>query len=162
MLQLTLRTNDGEEFSVDKDILCHSHLFKNMLIDLGIDGDKPSVEPLTLTAVNGWTLQKIIDWNVTHKDLPFRELGEDENPRVELTEEDEALLDVTDEQLLDILYCANYLDLPDLVDAVTQKIANMTEKLSSEQIEQLFGLKHDEGEEEKGLQWYDSCDVSPF
>ena len=67
MPEIQLVSSDGQQFSVELEIIKQSVTIKTMLEDLGIDEDYNS-EPVPLPNVEGSILDKIIQWCNQHKD----------------------------------------------------------------------------------------------
>ena len=105
LMKITLKSSDGKEFVVEEDAAFQSNLLKKMISDLGIeDPDSPLLaEALPISSVDSWTLEKILDWCTKHRHELYKPKEEHEDPRIQLTKEDEEYMDVTSEQLLAIL-----------------------------------------------------------
>lgn len=105
MLNFILEANDGTMITVEEDVAYQSNLIKKMVENLGLQDSESSIlsEPLPITNIDGWALQKIFDWCTKHRGEVFQPKEEHEDPRITLTKEDEEYLDMSNDQLLSVL-----------------------------------------------------------
>ncbi|XP_014230239.2 S-phase kinase-associated protein 1-like [Trichogramma pretiosum] len=94
-------------------------MVKTMIESLG---DEELDEVLPLKNVKSDTLEKVIEFATHHKNDPMpKEDGTDE--KTQMTEWDPTSLKVELDPLFELTLAANYLDMKDLLDLVTQLIA---------------------------------------
>ena len=104
MLELTLKSSDGVEITIKEDIACQSNLLRQMITDLQLTPDSPILkEPIPTPNISGETLHRIIDWCILHRGETFVPKPPHEDPRIELTEEDQIWMDVSSDQLMNML-----------------------------------------------------------
>lgn len=105
MMKFILKSGDGVEVIVEEDAAFQSNLLKKMVMDLGIEEpDSPMLaEALPITCLNGWTLQKVVDWCNSNRGQIFKPKGVYDDPRITLSTDDLKYLDVTNAQLKDLL-----------------------------------------------------------
>ena len=105
MMEFTLLANDGETIEVPEDAAFQSNLLKKMVSDLGISSadDARLTDALPISNVNGWTLKKVVEWCEAHRGETYKPKEEHEDPRISLTDADKEYMDVTSEQLKDML-----------------------------------------------------------
>ncbi|XP_023313281.1 E3 ubiquitin ligase complex SCF subunit sconC-like [Trichogramma pretiosum] len=85
-------------------------------------GENELDEVLTLKNIKSDTLEKVIEFATHHKNDPMpKGDGTDEKPQ--MTEWDRTFLKVDLDTLFELTLAANYLDMKDLLDLVTQTIA---------------------------------------
>ena len=102
MMTFSLEANDGFVITIQEDVAFQSNLLKSMYIDRCEDPNPPT-PVLPLANVDGPTLQKIIDWCTQHRGEVYKPKEEHEDPRINLTKEDEEYMNVSSETLLAIL-----------------------------------------------------------
>lgn len=164
VLLVKLESSDNCVFEVEKDVAFKSRLIQAMMTGLKVDAnDERLNDSLELHNVDAKTLKKILEYCEKYKNVEYVPKGDDEDTRVTLTEDDKAYLDVSGDDLVDILLVsffsiartkvivqgANYLDIPGIVDIVTQKIADLTIGKTVEQLRKLFGVQNDFSEQEQ-------------
>ncbi|XP_014231511.1 S-phase kinase-associated protein 1-like [Trichogramma pretiosum] len=118
VLILHLQSSDGVVFDVELAIAKRSMMIRTMIESLGEDSLD---EVLPLTKIKSDTLKKVIEFATHHKNDPMpKEYGTDERTR--MTEWDRTFLEVDLGTLFSLARAANYLDMKDLLDLVTQAI----------------------------------------
>ncbi len=86
MSNITLKSNDGKSFEIEKELACESELIKSMTEDLG-------QETIPLDQVDSETLDIVVKWLNLMKQQPPQS---SEELNVELEEWEKPLLEVTD------------------------------------------------------------------
>ncbi|XP_023315996.1 S-phase kinase-associated protein 1-like [Trichogramma pretiosum] len=115
---LHLQSSDGVVFDVELAIAKRSYMVKTMVESLG---EEELDEVLTLKNIKSDTLEKVIEFATHHKNDPMpKGDGTDEKPQ--MTEWDQTFLKVDLDTLFELTLAANYLDMKDLLDLVTQTI----------------------------------------
>ncbi|KAJ3119936.1 hypothetical protein HK098_005000 [Nowakowskiella sp. JEL0407] len=152
MSQVTLISQDGLSFSVEKIVAERSLLLKNMLDDVG-DEDSP----IPLPNVTGNILQKIIDYCTHHKSDPPTPSDDDRENFESSTRKrsddidlwDSEFIKVNNDELFEIILAANYLDIKALLDLGCKTVANMIKGKSPEAIREMFNIENDFTPEEE-------------
>ena len=111
MMEFSLLANDGEKVTVQEDVAFQSNLLKKMVSDLGISSSDDAMlsDSLPISNVNGWTLNKIMEWCTVHRGETYKPKEEHEDPRITLTNEDRVYMDVTSDQLHAMLMVRSFL-----------------------------------------------------
>ena len=144
-----LKSNDGQIFEVDEKILEISTVLKNLAIDF----PEPEYE-LPTNEVDGKTLSKIIDYLKEYKDKKPKEI-----PKPLPNDDLESLISKWDaqfimplslEECVDLVNAANFLDIPDLVNLSTARLAYELINCPIEEAKQKFGVIDDMTIEEMG------------
>ncbi|KAJ9119102.1 hypothetical protein QFC22_003593 [Naganishia vaughanmartiniae] len=152
---VTLTTNDGEKFEVEKPVAERSVLIKNMIEDIGGD-----TEPIPLPNVSASVLKKVdtlvLEWCEHHKADPMpavpdaNDAAEETRRRnIDISEWDGKFIQVDQEMLFEIILAANYLDIKPLLDLGCKTVANMIKGKSPEEIRKLFNIQNDFTPEEE-------------
>ena len=105
MMKFVLKSDDGKEFTLTQDVAFQSNLIKKMIEDLGIDDPESPMltEPLTVSNVDAWTLEKIIEYCTRNRGTAYKVKSGSECQRVNLTSWDEQWMEVESDQLLSML-----------------------------------------------------------
>jgi S-phase kinase-associated protein 1 len=117
---VTLETSDGKQYKLQENVICQSHLIKNMLDDLEITHDI-----IPLPNITSSIMDIIVRYGEIHKD------GTEDS-----AEKDEELINVSHQVLFEIVLAANYLDLPGLLSLGCNRIAEMLKTMSIDQVQQ--------------------------
>ncbi|GHJ88856.1 hypothetical protein NliqN6_5258 [Naganishia liquefaciens] len=148
---VTLSTNDGEKFEVDKQVAERSVLIKNMMEDIGAD-----TEAIPLPNVSSSVLKKVLEWCEHHKNDPLpvatdaSDATEETRRRnIDISEWDGKFIQVDQEMLFEIILAANYLDIKPLLDLGCKTVANMIKGKTPEEIRKLFNIQNDFTPEEE-------------
>ncbi|XP_023314793.1 S-phase kinase-associated protein 1-like [Trichogramma pretiosum] len=116
---LHLQSSDGVVFDVELAIAKRSYMVKTMIESLGEDSLD---EVLPLPDIKSDILGKVIEFATHHKNDPMpNQYGKNEKTR--MTEWDQTFLEVDLDTLFELTRAANYLDMKDLLDLVTQAIS---------------------------------------
>lgn len=144
--QVTLQSQDGQDFKVEVRVANTSKTVKNLIEDAGVDN------PIPLPNVNGKILSKVVEYAKYHVENPAMENGKDnnsENPDSEVDEWDKNFLKVDQSTLFDLILAANYLDMADLLDLTCKTVANMIKGKTSDEIRKTFNITNDFSPEEE-------------
>lgn len=145
--QVTLRSEDAQDFTVTVKVAKMSETLKNLIEDAGVDN------PIPLPNVSGKILAKVVEYCNWH----------DQNPAPPKTEEDKVDEKRTDDiipwdlefckvdqaTLFELILAANYLDIKDLLDLTCKTVANMIKGKTPEEIRKTFNIKNDFTPEEE-------------
>lgn len=107
-------SSDGWELSAPKEVACRSLLIKSMLETVQDDVD----EPISLSKVSGFILEKVLEYATEHKDDPPYEADNDYKPKNcdDISEWDRQFMDVDQGTLFELVQAANYLNIGSLLD----------------------------------------------
>jgi len=150
MSTITLRSSDGVEMTVEKEVAERSMLIKNLLEDMA-DG-ATTVEAIPIANVNEAVLKKVIEWCTHHRNDPPATADDDSDSRKKTTdieEWDQKFMQVDQEMLFEIILAANYLDIKALLDVGCKTVANMIKGKSPEEIRKTFNIQNDFTPEEE-------------
>ncbi|MCJ1293843.1 hypothetical protein MMC34_005399 [Xylographa carneopallida] len=150
MSTITLRSSDGVEMTVEKEVAERSMLIKNLLEDMS-DGTTTE-EAIPIANVNEAVLKKVIEWCTHHRADPPATADDDSDSRKKTTdieEWDQKFMQVDQEMLFEIILAANYLDIKALLDVGCKTVANMIKGKSPEEIRKTFNIQNDFTPEEE-------------
>ncbi|KAJ2392357.1 hypothetical protein GGI23_005235 [Coemansia sp. RSA 2559] len=143
---LTLESNDGQRFLVDKAAAYMSDLVRNTAEDVGL-----ADEPIVLPNVRGAVLAKVIEYCTHHKD-DARILSSTpdliQSDRV-VDAWDRRFMDVDDALMLEILSTADYLSIEPLVELGCTVVARIIRSMSVDEIRQRYGIEDDFTEDQR-------------
>ena len=143
MSNIKIQSNEGEIFTVETEIAKKSGTIRNMLEDLGMEGDDND-EAVPLPNVNTNILKKVIEWSTYHKDDPEPIEDDTKEKRSDdISSWDSDFLKVDQGTLFELILAANYLDVKDLLNAGCKTVANMIKGKSPEEIRKTFNIKND-------------------
>eukprot|EP01136_Pigoraptor_vietnamica_P044979 Opistho-1_new@22382 len=143
-----LQSSDGVEISVEIEVAKMSETVKNMIEDLGVEGDDT---PIPLPNVTGPILTKVIEYCRHHKDDPPA-VEEDESKEKrsdDIDAWDAEFCKVDQGTLFELILAANYLDIKPLLDLTCKTVANMIKGKTPEEIRKTFNIKNDFTPEEE-------------
>lgn len=115
---IKIKTSDNNVFELEKDLIEKSVLVKNLLEDIGDDGDNVEIP---LNNVSSETFEKVIKYLKNEKDENFFEMDKD--------------------RLFELILAANYLDIEVLLDDGCRKVADMIKGKPVEYLRELFGTE---------------------
>lgn len=123
MSKVTLIASDQGKFEIEEIVAKKSQLLKNMIEDTGIE------EEIYLPNVKSTPLEKIIKYCDHYRSSDPPEI-EKPLPKASLKELvdpwDEEFIDIKNqEELLELLLAANYLDIKSLIELCCAKVATM-------------------------------------
>ena len=137
MSEVTLQSQDGQEFKVFINVAQMSETIKNLIEDAGVD------EPVPLPNVTGKILSKVIEYCKYHIDNPTEKKDDD------IIGWDLDFCKVDQATLFELILAANYLDIKELLDLTCKTIANMIKGKTVEEIRKTFNIKNDFTPEEE-------------
>lgn len=143
--EITLRTQDGETFKVERRIAVASVTIRDIVSDV----DDLTV-PIELPAVSSEILRKILEFVNYHDKTPVVMAT---HPRSECmietqSEWDAAYCDVPMDTLEALIAAANFLDIRPLVYVLCRSVADMIKGRTPEEIRETFGIENDFSPEE--------------
>ena len=154
MRTIRVRTSNGEEFIVDKDVLSMSTTVTNFLEDGLDDDDENGFIPLP--NVSGKMMPMIIEYCKFHhnyeKVKSEHAIGnKDEilHTEADVKAWDDNFVKVDQSTLFDLILAANYLNIKELLDLCCQTVANMIKGKSPEEIRKTFNIANDFTPEEE-------------
>ncbi|KAJ8328786.1 hypothetical protein BDV3_006515 [Batrachochytrium dendrobatidis] len=151
-MMITLLSHDKESYTVEHAIAERSVLLKNMLEDLGDTSDTT----IPLPNVTGRILKKVVEYCTYHKNDPPPPLSESkEDVEVirrradNISEWDMQFIKVENDDLLELILAANYMDIKPLLDLGCMTVANMIKGKTAEEIRTAFNIENDFTPEEE-------------
>ncbi|KAJ3028433.1 UNVERIFIED_CONTAM: hypothetical protein HDU68_001659 [Siphonaria sp. JEL0065] len=136
MVKLT--SSDGQEFTIASEIANQSILIKGMLEDVGELED----QAIPLPNVTGKTLERVINYCISHKDDPPADPEAKPKPSEDIDEKDKEFMAALDRsEKFEIILAANYLDIKSLLDLGCKTIANMIKGKSTEEVMEALGIE---------------------
>ncbi|VDL82742.1 unnamed protein product [Nippostrongylus brasiliensis] len=145
---MKLVTNDGEKFTVSRDVIRLSTTINTMIHDLNLDDES---EDIPICNVSGPIMQKVLQWCTYHKDDVVRPNDADsfEKRTDDIPKWDADFLKVDHSTLFELILAANYLDIKGLLDVTCKTVANMIKGKTPEEIRRVFNIKNDLTPEEE-------------
>jgi len=128
-----IKSKDEEVFKIKRSIAMALLTVKNIFEDL----DSDEIIPLPL--VDSKTLTKVIEY------ATFRAKTEQQD----IKDWERNYLNLSDDDLFQLILAANYLDIKPLLDITCMKIANQIKGKTPEQIRTRFNIKNDFTPEEE-------------
>lgn len=146
-MSVRVKSSDGVEFTLDKEVACQSVFLKNLLADMS----GSSEEMIPLPNVTGNILSKVIDFMEHHRNDPPLPPDYEEMIRAtdSMDEWDAEFCKVDQGTLFEIIVAANYLDIKVLLDTTCKAVAGMMKGKSPEEIRKLFNIENDLSPEEE-------------
>jgi len=138
-----LRSNDDQEFTVDRDVIEISLTIKHLLDDIG-----ETDAPIPMTNISGKTLEKIIEYCEHYKQFPTP-VNEDDRSLDDISPWDREFCAVEQVVLFDLILAANYLDIKPLLDLTCKTVALMIKGKTAEEIRKTFHIRNDFTPEEE-------------
>ncbi|GAA0164055.1 ubiquitin-protein ligase [Lithospermum erythrorhizon] len=133
---ITLKSSDGENFSVEEAVALESQTIKHMIEDGCADA------PIPLPNVSSKILAKVIEYCKRHVES---QTDKDED----LKTFDQDFVKVDQPTLFDLILAANYLNIKSLLDLTCQTVADMIKGKTPEEIRKTFNIKNDFTPEEE-------------
>ena len=118
-MEVTLISNDQEEFIIDSEVAEKSEIIKNVILD-------SSDSRIPLPDIDGKTLSYVVDY-----------LNSGQFPEVDTTD------------LFSIILASNYLDIKELLDIACEKVATMIKGKTPDEIRKKFNVENDFNIEEE-------------
>ncbi len=150
---VSLMTQDGTPFTLDREIAFRSVTIRNMVEDVGEE-----MEHIPLPNIDARIFSRIIEYLEHYRGKPVPEENEEEDRQdggrdSNLDEWEQNFFQWTDDftqsDNLELILAANYLDIKQLLDSSCKAIANEIKGQSPEQIRQKFNIKNDFTPEEE-------------
>ncbi|KNB43293.1 sulfur metabolism negative regulator [Blastocystis sp. subtype 4] len=107
---------------------------------------------VTLENVKETSLNRVVEFCTYHLDKPFTEIDrplKSSNMRDVVSEWDANFVNITTEELLDLIVVANFLIIQPLLDLTCAKVASIIKGKSPEEIRAAFGIVNDFTSEEE-------------
>jgi len=143
---LTLKSQEGERFTVPKKISIMSELVKTMA-----EGDKEETS-IPLPNVKSNVLSKVIQYMEHHHHSMPKEIEKplrSANMAEVVSQWDAEFVEVEQEMLFELILAANYMDIKPLLDLTCAKVASMIKGKTPEQIRKTFNIVNDFTAEEE-------------
>ncbi|KAK1302268.1 SKP1-like protein 1A [Acorus calamus] len=140
---VTLRSSDGEEFEVPKEVALMSVTIRNIIEDAW-DGIN-----IPLYNVESGVLAKVIEYCKRHS------LATTTNNNEAMTEEEleawdkDFVMNMDNHELFEVIMATNYMVVQGLMDLTCRWVADMVKDLSIEEVRVFFGVENDFTEEEE-------------
>ena len=147
MKMVKLKSKDGEKFEVGENCLDRSKLFIEFKDIWNLE------QEIMIKGVDGKTLSKVIEYLKYHvneepKEIPKPLPGPDLKPI--LSEWDYNYISPPPlEDVVNLVNAANYLDISDLINLASARLASEMINCPAEEARKKFGIKTDMTEEEK-------------
>ena len=110
-----------------------------------------AVPTIPLTAINSTNLSKIVEYCVHHTDNPMKPIAkplQDEDLSKIVDAWDAKFVDLTLDELSELVIAANFLDVSSLIELLCAKIATFIKGKTEKQIRETFGIEKEFTEEE--------------
>ncbi|KAL0205311.1 hypothetical protein P9112_000618 [Eukaryota sp. TZLM1-RC] len=140
--QLVLLSKDGEEFKVSFDVAMEAETIKRL------HTASPD-QSIKLEEVIGSHLKKTIEYLEWYHDVKEKEKNDVYVPLALKEHFKDEFVEVDVYELAELLKAAHYLGIESMKDITAKKIAEHIEKMSVEEIRELFGEPDDLSPEEK-------------
>lgn len=138
--KLTLKSADGEMFMVEEAVAMESQVIKHMVADRCADSIIP------LHNVNAKILAMVIEYCRKHVEKPRADAADPttKDPEPDLKTFDKKFVDYVDKAtLFDLIRAAHYLDIKGLLDLTCQKVVDMMNGKTPEEIRETFHVAND-------------------
>ena len=136
---ITLISSDGDSFIISEECASLSAVIQNIIEDVG--GERP----ITLSNVRSDVLIKIIEFMNFYADHKSK----DGFKTLEMREWEKQYMDISTDEMYEILVAANYLNTSALVDLGCETVAKMLMDRTPEEIRAIFKIKNDFTPEEE-------------
>ena len=146
-MSVTIQCED-EAFTVDIDVAKQSVILKNMIEDLGPDGN------LNISNIKKDTMRKVIDFCKHYKESKLPTIQKPlQSDKLSEAINDEWYVKFIDldkvDDIIDIVIAANFLDIDPLTELSCAKLASLIKGKSVEEIRKKFGIENDFTAEEE-------------
>ncbi|EGT55870.1 hypothetical protein CAEBREN_12066 [Caenorhabditis brenneri] len=140
--------NDDVEIRVSELAIQQSETLQRLVTTMGYTAEDVEQKPaIPIENVDGETLKLVFKWCEHHKGEPIPEDDDSVPKKVEIPEFDAKLMDITSEQLFNLICAANYLNIKKLLDVSCKKVADMVKGKSPEEMRIIFQIPTDEEDE---------------
>ncbi|XP_015164120.1 SKP1-like protein 1B [Solanum tuberosum] len=133
---ITLKTNDNEEFKLDKTVAIKSEIIKNIVQDVDCTSNV-----IPLLNIDGKTMTKVVKYWKKHSEEGVTE--------VQLKNFDQDFLKMSHSELHDVHLAAKYLDDNQLKEVIIQEFFDRIKGKPIEEIREVFGIVNDYTPEEE-------------
>ncbi|KAE8671043.1 Nuclear transcription factor Y subunit C-2 isoform 1 [Hibiscus syriacus] len=140
----TLISGDNHEFEVDEAVAMDFGTIKTFFDE----NPDASMEPIPLPNVSSKYLSTIIDYCKFHLALRARDHSSAADDETKAYHE-ELVKPLDNESMMELALAAHYLDVKDMVDVISQGIADRIKNKSVEYARELFGIENDYTPEEE-------------
>ncbi|KAK1309059.1 SKP1-like protein 1A [Acorus calamus] len=141
---ITLRSSDGEEFEVPKEVALMSVTIRNIIED---DWDGKNIP---LYNVESGVLAKVIEYCKRHSPAIAAATNNEAMTEEELEAWDKYfVMNMDNHELFEVIMGTNYMVVQGLMDLACQRVADMVKDLSIEEVRVFFGVENDFTEEEE-------------
>lgn len=140
--QVTLQSQDGQDYQVEVSVATMSETIKNLMEDAGVDS------PIPLPNVTGPILAKVVEYCKYHTEHPTA-VSNDEKRTDDIIGWDLDFCKVDQKTLFELILAANYLDIKNLLDLACKTVANMIKGKTPEEIRKTFNIENDFTPEEE-------------
>ena len=140
IIELTLKSQDQQTFTIQKDIAMLSTLIKTMW-----SWDKSKTK-IPLPNVRGSILKKVIEYMEYHNTNDPKEIEKplkSTNMREMVSEWEANFVEVHEKILFELILAAKYMDIKPLLDLTCAKVASMTKGKTKEEIRKQFNIEND-------------------
>ena len=148
--QVTLLSQEGQEFQVTVKVAKMSETVRNLIEDAGIDN------PIPVPNVEGHVLAKVLEYCKYHTENPTLVSAEEEDNKEDEPQRTDDIIGwdleftkVDQSTLFELILAANYLDIKELLDLTCKTVANMIKGKTPEEIRKTFNIKNDFTPEEE-------------
>uniref|UniRef100_A0A2A6CSE0 F-box domain-containing protein n=1 Tax=Pristionchus pacificus TaxID=54126 RepID=A0A2A6CSE0_PRIPA len=155
MAFVTLLSSDGQQFPIEKSIvsMCQtiSRLIEAFATAEGVGEEAFLDHPIPLSNVSSDVLEKVVlEWCIRQTIEEDRDSGDfSEMSLEEDTTWVRNFLNISNDELFDLILAANYLDVAGLLELTCKHVASMIKGKSPEDIRRTFGIVNDLTPEEK-------------
>jgi S-phase kinase-associated protein 1 len=138
---ISVSSNDGKLFSVEKSIIDYSLTIKNMLDSLGMEDDSPI--PLLHESTSSEITQKVFEFceymyfNTEEASL-LKEWIKDRAFVIPLPQWFEQYINIENKKLCELTNAANYLDIPLLLHFCCKYVASLIRNKNPDELKALF------------------------
>ncbi|KAI1406237.1 E3 ubiquitin ligase SCF complex, Skp subunit [Hypoxylon fuscum] len=139
---LTLDSKDGVQITISREAARFSEVMKDMMEAL------PEEEcdlPVPITEIDAATLTKVVEWCEHHRE--DKEEGEVFDIKT-LPPFEKQFLDLSQADLSNLVYAANFLGIELLFEYSCEAIAQRIKDMTTEQMREYFGIVNDFTQEE--------------
>jgi len=148
-----LHSSDSQEFRVALDAIEQCQTIKNLIEDSGTESaiPLPNVHSTELARVIVYCehLASVADLEKGGDNSDDPSPGQEVITRIRKTFTDDFIIDLSQEDVFQLIMAANYLNVKPLLDLLCGHVAKMIKGLSTEEIRQEFKIKNDFTPEEE-------------
>ena len=143
---IKLKSADKFEFSVEESVVRESEIVRAFIEEEEFDEDSF----IPLPNVKSKPLSKIIEYCKKHQKFRARTAADTDDASNDAKAFDQEFVkDLTDDELLELIMAANYLSVKDLLNLLSNKVADHIANKSVEYVRRFFGIENDYTPEEE-------------